>query len=105
MRTIRKHTGRGPTKARTFVNDDVVTVVLQDTLSTGERNLMRDGERDVVRAIRSAYKRIMRPELIAGIEAILQRKVVASLSDNHIEADFAVEVFILAPSLTDGESG
>jgi len=37
---LSQYTGRGPTKARTFVNDDIVTVVLQDTLTKAEHALV-----------------------------------------------------------------
>jgi uncharacterized protein YbcI len=33
VRTLSEYTGRGPTKARTYFSDDIVTVVLQDTLT------------------------------------------------------------------------
>jgi len=39
----------------------------------------------------------MRHDLISGVEEILGRKVVVFMSDNHIDADVAVEVFVLAP--------
>ena len=38
----------------------------------------------------------MGADLIAGVEEILQRKVLAFLSANHIDPDIAVETFILA---------
>ena len=40
----------------------------------------------------------MRHALINGIEEILGRKVTAFLSDNHIDPDLAVEIFMLAPA-------
>ncbi len=40
----------------------------------------------------------MRHDLINGIEQILGRTVEAFLSDNHIDPDVAVEVFVLAPA-------
>jgi hypothetical protein len=40
----------------------------------------------------------MRHDLISGVEEILERTVVAFLSDNHIAPDIAVEVFVLARS-------
>src|SRR4028119_921735 len=33
VRTMSEYTGRGPTRARTHLNDNLVTVVLQDTLT------------------------------------------------------------------------
>src|SRR5674476_141866 len=37
VKLLREYTGRGPTKARTYVDDDLITVVLRDTLTMGER--------------------------------------------------------------------
>ena len=47
--------------------------------------------------MRKAFQGTMRHGLINGIEEILGRKVQAFLSDNHIDPDLAVEVFVLAP--------
>ena len=104
VRTISEYTGRGPTKARTYLNDDLVTVVLQDTLTKGERSLIADDLDELVLTMRKAYQGTMRHDLINGIETILGRKVIAFMSDNHIDPDAAVEVFLLAP-LTNGSYG
>ena len=97
VRTMSEFTGRGPTKARTYLNDDVVTCVLQDTLTKGERSLVSDDLFDLVLTTRKAYQSAMRTELVNGVEEILGRKVAAFMSDNHIDPDVAVEVFVLAP--------
>ena len=98
VRTISEYTGRGPTKARTYINDSVVTVVLADTLTKGERSLVSDDLDALVLAMRKAFQGTMRRELIAGVEQILERQVTAFMSDNHIDPDTAVEVFLLAPA-------
>ena len=97
VRTMSEYTGRGPTKARTQLSDDVVTVVLQDTLTKGERSLVGDGKGEFVLTMRKAFQGTMRHVLVTGVEEILGRRVSAFLSDNHIEPDIAVEVFVLAP--------
>ncbi len=97
VRTMSDYTGRGPTKARSYLNDDIVTVVLQDTLTKGERSLVGDNLQELVLKMRKAFQGTMRHDLINGIETILGRKVTAFLSDNHIDPDIAVEVFVLAP--------
>ncbi len=105
VRTMSEYTGRGPTKARTHLSDDVVTVILQDTLTKGERSLVSDGLEDLVLTTRKAYQGTMRHDLVNGIETILGRKVAAFMSDNHIDPDMAVEVFVLehdAPSQDNG---
>lgn len=105
VRTMSEYTGRGPTKARTFVNDDVVTCVLQDTLTKGERSLVSDDLPDLVLTTRKAYQGTMRGELVSGVEAILGRTVSAFMSDNHIDPDVAVEVFVLAPAIVSVSDG
>ena len=47
----------------------------------------------------------MRHDLINGIEELLDRKVIAFMSDNHIDPDVAVEVFMLAPDRAARQSG
>ena len=103
VRLLSEYTGRGPTKARTYVNDGLISVVLQDTLTKGERRLVRDGQTNLVLATRKAYQNTMKAALIAAVEEHSGREVIAFLSDNHIEPDYAVESFVLAPLAIDGE--
>ncbi len=88
-------TGRGPTKARTTLGDNAVFVVLQDTLTRGERNLVDAGESDAVLGLRRLWQKVMRESCSRRIAELTGRKVVGFMSDNHIDPDIAVEVFIL----------
>ena len=97
VRCTREYTGRGPTKARTYIQDDTITTYLADTLTKGERALADTGEPDQVREMRRAFQRAMRNDLCAEIEKITERQVIAFFSDNHIDPDMAVEGFVLAP--------
>lgn len=99
---LSEYTGRGPTRARTHISGDLVAVVLQDTMTKGERSLIRDGEEDRVLETRQAYQRTMREDLAAGVATLTGREVIAFMSANHIDPDMGVEIFILAP---DGEQG
>jgi uncharacterized protein YbcI len=92
-----EYTGRGPTKAKTLISDDVVTVLLADTLTRGERKLVESGRSDRVLQLRHDYQLTMRDDLIAIVERQLDRKVIAFMSQNHIDPDLAVEVFVLEP--------
>ena len=97
VRLLSEHTGRGPTKARTYITGDLVSVVLQDTLTKGERSLVRNGETDLVLRTRKAHQKTMEAALVASVEEITGRTVLAFLSDNHVDPDYAVESFVLAP--------
>ena len=46
VRLLSDYTGSGPIKARTHFNDNLVTVVVQDLLTKGERSPIRDGKED-----------------------------------------------------------
>jgi uncharacterized protein YbcI len=97
VQLMRRVSGRGPTKARTTIGRDHVLTMFQDTLTQGERNLVQNGHRDQVEALRSAYQDLIRDEASSMIERILDRRVIGFMSDNHFDPDMAAEVFILDP--------
>lgn len=97
VQTLRHYTGRGPTRSRTYLNDELISVVLQGTLTPAERRLIADGETDLVLRTGKAFAGIMRHELVAGVEALTGRTVIAFLSDNSIDPDVKVKSFLLAP--------
>jgi len=98
---LRDYTGRGPTRARTYLTGDLITVVLEDTLTKGERSLVADGKSELVLSTRYAYQQTMRSDLVAIIEQLSERKVRAFLSANHLEPDMAIESFLLEPLTTE----
>lgn len=100
IKMVSEYTGRGPTRGRTHFSENLVTVVLRDLLTRGERSLMRDGESDLVLAMRRAFQDKMAARLVLGVEDITQRRVVAFMSANHLEPDMAIESFVLADDRT-----
>lgn len=102
VQLLHEFTGRGPTKAKTLIHDDVVTIVLADTLTKGESKLVENGHSERVLQLRHEFQQVMREDLVRIVERNLDRKVIAFMSQNHIDPDVAVEVFILEPG-EDGE--
>ena len=100
VQVLHEYTGRGPTKAKTVISEDLVTILVADTLTRGERTLVDNDDADEVLRLRHHYQRIMRAELVAVVERQLKRKVIAFMSQNHIDPDLAVEVFVLEPTET-----
>jgi uncharacterized protein YbcI len=96
-----KHTGRGPTKARTTVDGDLVVVLLRDSMTRGERALVHNGKHDEVLRLRRAFQDTMSEDLVAVVERLTQRGVLAFMSSNHIDPDAAAEVFLLDGDVTD----
>ena len=97
VRALASTTGRGPTKAKTTLGENAVFVVVQDTLTRGERVLVDAGEAKAVLDLRRLWQGVMRNDCSREIEKLTGRAVVGFMSDNHIDPDIAVEVFILDP--------
>jgi uncharacterized protein YbcI len=92
---LREYTGRGPTKARTTVRDNVVLVMLELTLTKGEQSLVSRGRTGKVLELRHEYQEAMREESSAKVAELTGRKVVAMLSANHVDPDLSAEIFVL----------
>jgi uncharacterized protein YbcI len=89
---VSEHTGPR-SKARTYLNGDVITVVLTDTLTKGEERLVRDGMSELVLGTRRAFQQTIRQDLVAGIEEITGRPVRVSASE--MSPAMTVEVLVL----------
>lgn len=92
---LREYTGRGPMKARTTIRDNVVLVMLEQTLTKGEQVLVDKGRGERVLALRREYQEAMREEGSARIAELTGRNVVAMMSANHLSPDLGAEIFVL----------
>jgi uncharacterized protein YbcI len=100
---VRIHTanlGRGPNMSFSFHNGNVVITILREVLTKAEQSLAVNDHGEAVLAMRQLFQRTMADEMKASVERLTGRRVVAFMSDNHLEPDMAVEVFILDAPLT-----
>ena len=103
VRALSRTTGRGPTKAKTTIGENGVFVVLQDTLTHGEQTLTDAGQGMAVLDLRRRWQAVMQADVSREIEELTGRKVIGFMSDNHIDPDLAVEVFVLEPRVVNGK--
>jgi len=98
--------GRGPTRARShWVGQDAIVVVLEDTLTPAERNLVKLGEHQRLRDTRMCFQYATVKEFCEPVERITGRKVRSFLSALDTAVDgLAVETFVLHPPGYDGPS-
>ena len=92
---LREYTGRGPTRARTTIRDNIVLVILEQTLTKGEQSLVANGRGDRVLALRQEYQAAMREESSAMVAELTGCEVIAMMSANHIDPDLGAEIYIL----------
>jgi uncharacterized protein YbcI len=89
--------GRGPVKAKTYINDDCVVCVLQSVFTTAERTLIRIGRDDEVKRARAAFDDAIQEDLCAIVEHATGRKVLGCVSGVHTTLDSSAKVFFLEP--------
>ena len=106
VRLYKEQFGRGPTKARTsWCGADVVTVILEDTLTPPERNLVKMGEHQRLRDLRMFFQYSSVRAFCEPIERLTGRKIRSFVSGMDTEANgLAVELFVLHPEGYDGPS-
>lgn len=93
---LREHYGRGPMRAKTYALDDVIVVVMRGSGFTPlEQTIMDSGEPGRVVAMREEFQRYMKDRYKQTIEELTGRKVVAFLSQAHVEPDITVELFFI----------
>lgn len=87
--------GKGPTKAKTFINDEYVFVVMQGGLTRNEEVLLAAGERDLVRSYRLRFQEAMTGTTVGAIEEIVGRKVLTYHSQMLFDPEREIEIFVL----------
>jgi uncharacterized protein YbcI len=95
---VSRHTGRGATSSWTTFTRDMIVCVMADALTKGEKSLVRHGRAEAVLSIRRVFQETMAEEAISLVEELSGRRVAAFMSNNHIDPDLAVEIFILQPA-------
>jgi uncharacterized protein YbcI len=87
--------GKGPSKAKTFINDEYVFVVMHGGLTRNEEVLIAAGERDLVRSYRLRFQEAMTRTTVGAVEEILGRKVLTYHSQMLFDPERAIEIFVL----------
>jgi uncharacterized protein YbcI len=104
VRLMREYTGRGPMKAHTTIRDNVVLVILEQTLTKGEQVLVTKGRDENVLALRHEYQEAMRDESSDKVAELTGRGVTAMMSANHLAPDLAAEIYVLDGSPTTSQA-
>src|SRR6266480_3551731 len=93
---LRDHYGRGPMRAKTYVLDDIIVVVMRGSGFTPlEKTIMNSGQPDRVIAMREDFQRVMSKRYQDTIEELTGCKVLAFLSQAHVEPDITMEIFFV----------
>jgi len=101
---LKEFYGRGPTRTKSYFEDDLVVCVLRGGFSRVEETLLEGGRGPAVIQQRMEFQELMRGRFETVIEQATGRRVIGFMSGNQQHPDMMCEVFILAPSdLVDGD--
>ena len=96
VQLFREYYGRGPTKAKSFLLDGYIVVcVLEDTMTTVEQTLVKNGNGDMVRQVRLTFQEAMAHQFEGVVEKAMGRSVTAYHSQLTLDPDMGFEFFVL----------
>jgi uncharacterized protein YbcI len=95
---LKEFYGRGPTRTKSYFQDDLVVCVLRGGFSRVEQTLLEGGRGRAVTQQRMEFQELMRERFYAVIERATGRQVIGFMSGNQQQPDMMCEVFILAPT-------
>ena len=93
---LKEFYGRGPTRTKTYYEDDLVVCLLRGGFSRVEQTLLDGGRGSSVIQQRMDFQDLMRERFNAVIEAATGRRVIGFMSGNQQDPDIMCEVFILS---------
>ena len=73
-------------------------VFLEDIYTAAERTLIDAGQWEQVKATRQSFQLAMRGPFSEAVEEVTGRKVIAFMSQVHLDPDMAAEIFVLSPN-------
>ena len=95
---LKEFYGRGPTRTKSYYQDDLVVCLLRGGFSRVEQTLLDGGRGDAVIHQRMEFQELMRARFEEVVERATGRKVIGFMSGNQQGPDIMCEVFILAPT-------
>jgi uncharacterized protein YbcI len=107
VRTLKESFGKGPVKAKSYLLDDFLLVVMRGGATVAEETMLDRGHGDLVRQFRQTYQNEMGDSLIAKVESLTGRKVVNYQSQVLFDPQVVIEIFFFASKGNGGadESG
>jgi uncharacterized protein YbcI len=95
---LKEFYGRGPTRAKSYYQDDLVVCVLRGGFTRVEQTLLEGGRGPAVIQQRMEFQEVMRARFAEVIERATGRPVIGFMSGNQQQPDLMCEVFVLGPT-------
>src|SRR3954447_16889642 len=96
---MKEHYGKGPTAAKSFINDEYVLTVLEGGLTRNEETMLAAGEATLVRKYRLGFQQVIRDEMCGAVERVTGRRVLDYHSQIVFDPPRSFEIFVLEAPL------
>jgi uncharacterized protein YbcI len=93
--------GKGPTRAKTFLNDNYIFCVMEGGLTRNEETMVERGHEDLVRNFRLRFQEAMAEPMVEAIQRITGRTVIGYHSQIVFHPEHAFEIFVLDRPIED----
>ena len=94
VKALKTFYGKGPTKAKSYLFDDLLFVVMRGGETPGEQTLLDAGHSDSVRTFRQRFQNVMGERLVGTIEQLTERKVLTYQSQVLFDPFVVIEIFV-----------
>ncbi|HEX8158940.1 MAG TPA: DUF2294 domain-containing protein [Solirubrobacteraceae bacterium] len=105
VRAQKRYFGKGPTKAKSYMLDDLLLIVMRGGMTTAEKTMLDFDQADKVREFRQTFENEMTQRLTDMVQDITGRKVIGYQSQIMFEPDVVVEMFIFDETASAGARG
>ena len=93
VRAMKTFYGKGPVKAKSYLIDDFLLVVMRGGQTPAEETMIEAGREDSVRSFRQEFENEMAERLIGTVEQLTGRKVVTYQSQILFKPAIVCELF------------
>jgi uncharacterized protein YbcI len=94
VRAQKEFFGKGPTKAKSYMLDDMLIIVMRGGMTTAEKTMLEFGKEHQVREFRQLFENEMTERLTSKMEELTGRRIVNYQSQVMFDPDVVVEMFV-----------
>jgi uncharacterized protein YbcI len=94
VRAQKEFFGKGPTKAKSYMLDDMLLIVMRGGMTTAEQTMLEFGHQEQVRQYRQLFEDSMTERLTSKMEGLTGRRIINYQSQVMFDPDIVVEMFV-----------
>jgi uncharacterized protein YbcI len=96
VQAMKHYYGKGPVRAKSYMLDDLLFVVMRDGMTQSEQTMLDAGREESVRQFRQDFENEMTERLTTMIEQLTGRRVINYQSQVLFDPNMIIEIFVFA---------